>query len=62
MTKGFYRLMVENYKRRMRSVSGVSIVELMVALSLFAIMAAGAFAALSVFDQIQSNQVSQKNT
>ena len=62
MTKGFYRLIVENYKRRMRSVAGVSIVELMVALSLFAVMAAGAFAALSVFDQIQSNQVSQKNT
>ena len=42
--------------------SGVSLVELTVALSLFAVVAVGAFSALSVFDQTKQRQISQKNT
>ena len=41
---------------------GVSLVELTVALSLFAVVAVGAFSALSVFDQQKKQQVEQKNT
>lgn len=52
--------MTYKYAKYLKRGEGVSIVELMVALSLFAVMAAGAFAALSVFDQIQSDQISQK--
>ena len=41
--------------------AGVSLVELTVALSLFAVVAIGAFSALSVFDQTKQQQISQKN-
>jgi len=41
--------------------SGVSLVELTVALSLFAVVAVGAFSALSVFDQTKQSQITQKN-
>ena len=42
--------------------AGVSIVELVIALSIFAVLAVGAFSALTVFDQIQSQQTARKNT
>ena len=62
MIRSLYQKMTYKYAKHLKRGEGVSIVELMVALSLFAVMAAGAFAALSVFDQIQSDQISQKNT
>ena len=62
MIRGLYHQIRYRGARHLTLVAGVSIVELMVALSLFAVMAAGAFAALSVFDRIQADSVSQKNT
>ena len=47
-------------KSRFALQSGVSLVELTIALSLFAIVAVGAFSALTVFDQTKQNQITQK--